>query len=133
MTPELYWLTLTALITALFWLPYILNRIIVRGLVPAITSTTAETTGDQSEWAQRAIRAHLNAVENLAVMAPVVLIAHVLNISTPATQTAVMVFFFARLAHYFVYTAGIPVARTLAFAAGWMATMTVILSILGWI
>ena len=133
MTPELYWLTLTVLMTGLFWLPYILDRIRVRGLVAALTSTTAEVTDDQSQWAKRAIRAHLNAIENLAVMAPAVLIAHALNISTSATQTAVMVYFVARLVHYLVYTAGIPVVRTLAFAVGWMATVTVLLSILGWV
>jgi uncharacterized MAPEG superfamily protein len=133
MTTELYWLTLTILMTALFWLPYILDRILVRGLIPAITGTTAETTDDQSEWAKRAIRAHLNAVENLVIMAAAVLIANALSVSTPATQTAVMVYFFARLVHYIVYTAGIPVVRTLAFAAGWLCQMTVVLAVLGWI
>ncbi|MFT5511059.1 MAG: putative MAPEG superfamily protein [Hyphomicrobiaceae bacterium] len=133
MTPELYWLTLTILMTGLFWLPYILDRIIVRGLIPAISGTTAETTDDQSEWAKRAIRAHINAIENLALMAPAVLIAHALNISTPVTQSAVMVYFIARLVHYIVYTVGIPVVRTLAYAVGWAATISVVLSILGWI
>lgn len=133
MTPELYWLTLTILMTGLFWLPYILDRIIVRGLMTAISGTTAETTDDQSEWAKRAIRAHMNAIENLALLAPAVLIAHALNISTPVTQSAVMVYFFARLVHYLVYTAGIPVVRTLAYAVGWAATISILLSILGWI
>lgn len=133
MTPELYWLTLTILMTGLFWLPYILDRIIVRGLIPAISGTTAETTDDQSEWAKRAIRAHMNAIENLALMAPAVLVAHALNISTPVTQSAVMVYFIARLVHYIVYTVGIPVVRTLAYAVGWAATISVVLSILGWI
>lgn len=133
MTPALYWLTLTLLMTALFWLPYILDRIMVRGLIPAITGTMAETSADQSEWAKRAIRAHINAIENLVIMAPAVLIAHVLNISSPTIGTAVMVYFFARLVHFVVYTAGIPVVRTLAYAVGWFATMTVVLSILGWV
>ena len=133
MTTELYWLTLTVLMTALFWLPYILDRIVVRGLITAITGTTAERTDDQSEWAQRAIRAHINAIENLAIMAPAVLIAHVLSISTPVTQTAVMVYFFARLVHFLVYTFGIPVVRTLAFAAGMLCQLAVVLTILGWI
>ena len=133
MTIELYWHTLTLLMTALFWLPYILDRIMVRGLITAISGTNAETGTGQSEWAKRAMRAHMNAIENLAIMAPAVLIAHVLKVSTPATGTAVMVYFFARLVHYLVYTAGIPVVRTPAYAVGWLATMTVILTILGWI
>ncbi len=133
MTTELYWLTLTVLMTALFWVPYILNRIAVRGLITAITGVTPETVGDQSMWAQRAIKAHQNAVENLAVIVPVVLIAHILNISTPVTQTAIVVYFFARLVHFLVYTAGIPVVRTLAFATGWAAQMAFVAAIHGWL
>ncbi len=132
MTKELYWLTLTVLMTALFWVPYILDRIVVRGLWPAISDTRPEGSGPHSLWAQRAIRAHLNAVENLAIFVPAVLTAHVLNISTPATQTAVVVYFVARLVHFAVYTAGIAVVRTLAFAVGWAAQIAIIASILGW-
>ncbi|MFY0610502.1 MAG: MAPEG family protein [Hyphomicrobiaceae bacterium] len=131
MTPELYWLTLTALMTALMWLPYILDRIMVRGLIPAITGTTAEVTDDQSEWAKRAIRAHINAIENLAIIAPAVLVAHALSISTSVTQSAVMIYFFARLVHYIVYTAGIPVVRTLAFAVGVLCQLAVLFAVLG--
>ncbi|MBI3504937.1 MAG: MAPEG family protein [Proteobacteria bacterium] len=132
MTKELYWLTLTVLMTALFWVPYILDRIVVRGLWPAISDTKPEGSGPHSLWAQRAIRAHLNAVENLAIFVPAVLVAHVLNVSTPATQTAVVVYFFARLVHFAVYTAGVAVVRTLAFTVGWIAQIAILASILGW-
>ena len=133
MTTELYWLTLTVLMTALFWLPYILDRLAVRGIVPALADTQPEGGGPHSLWAQRAIRAHTNAVENLAIFVPAVLVAHLLNISTPATRMAVVVYFIARLIHFIVYTAGVPVARTLAFAVGWGAQMVILLSILKWI
>lgn len=133
MTTELYWLTLTVLMTALFWLPYILDRLAVRGIVPALADTRPEGGGPHSLWAQRAIRAHTNAVENLAIFVPAVLVAHLLNISTPATRMAVVVYFIARLIHFIVYTAGVPVARTLAFAVGWGAQMVILLSILKWI
>ncbi len=66
-------------------------------------------------------------------MAPAVLVAHAVGISTPLTQTAVMVYFFARLVHYLVYTFGIPVVRTLAFAAGLLCQLSVLLAILGWV
>lgn len=133
MTTELYWLTLTVLMTALFWLPYILDRLAVRGLIPALTDTKPENGGPASLWAQRAIRAHVNAVENLAIFVPAVLVAHILNISTPATRMAVVVYFFARLVHFVVYTAGVPLVRTLAFAVGWGAQVVLLLSILKWI
>jgi uncharacterized MAPEG superfamily protein len=131
-TSELYWLTLTVLMTALFWVPYILDRLVVRGVLPAITDSKPENDGPHSLWAQRAIKAHENAVENLVIFAPAVLIAHLLNISTPATKMAVVIYFFARLIHYFVYMAGIPVVRTLSFAVGWAAQIVIIASILHW-
>lgn len=133
MTTELYWLALTVLMTSLFWVPYILDRIMVRGLISAITGTGPETTDDQSEWAQRAICAHRNAVENLVVFAPAVLLLHALNLSTPMTQLAAAAYFFVRLAHFLIYTMGIPVLRTLTFAAGWVAQVVIIATVLGWL
>jgi uncharacterized MAPEG superfamily protein len=132
-TTELYWLTLTVLMTALFWVPYILDRLAVRGIWPALSDTRPEGGGPHSLWAQRAIRAHQNGVENLAIFVPAVLVAHLLNISTQATRTAVVVYFLARLIHFFVYTAGVPVVRTLAFAVGWAAQIVLLASILHWI
>lgn len=133
MTTELYWLTITTLMTGLFWLPYILDRIAVRGLWPAISDTGPETGEEHSLWAKRALKAHQNAVENLAVFAALVLIAHQLGVSNAATQGAAIVYFFARLAHFLVYSFGVPVARTLLFAVGWGAQMVLAAAILGWV
>lgn len=130
MTQELYWLSLTVLMTALFWLPYVLNRIAVRGLILTITDTKAEDGRTPSLWAQRAQAAHKNAVENLVIFAAAVLIAHAANLSTPETQTAAMVYFFARLVHFLVYTFGIPVLRTVSFAVGWAAQIVILCAIL---
>ncbi len=132
MTTELYWLTLTALMTALFWVPYVLNRVVMTGLGGALAGG-APDSGSLSTWAQRASKAHTNAIENLAIFAPIVLTAHVLGISSAATKAAVVVYFFARLLHFVVYSAGIPAARTLTFTAGWLAQIAIIASILRWI
>lgn len=132
MTTELYWLTLTALMTALFWVPYVLNRMVTNGLGGTLAGG-APDSHTLSTWAQRAIKAHGNAVENLAIFAPIVLTAHVLGISNNATKAAVVVYFFARLLHFLVYSAGIPAARTLTFTAGWLAQIAIIASILRWI
>ena len=131
MSPELYWLMLTVLMTAFLWLPYILDRVVVRGALPALLDRKAETGHPHSEWAKRAIRAHENAVENLIIFAPAVLAAHMLGVSTELTQTAVVVYFFARLAHYAIYVSGAPFFRTIAFVAGWAAQIAVILAVLG--
>lgn len=130
MTTELYWLTLTVLMTAVFWVPYILDRLVVRGVVGAVTDTKPETGAPHSLWGQRARQAHQNAVENLMIFAPAVLVAHALNISTSTTQAAVVVYFFARLVHFLVYTTGIPLVRTLSFAVGWGAQIAILITIL---
>src|SRR5262249_29975695 len=95
--------------------------------------TQPENGGPHSLWAQRAIKAHENSVENLAIIVPAVLVAHLLSISTPATKAAIVIYFLARLIHFFVYLGGVPVARTLAFTVGWVAQTVFLLSILRWI
>jgi len=130
MSKELLWLTWTVVLTGVMWIPYILDRIQVRGLAGAMANP-APTDKAHSLWAQRLMHAHRNAVENLVVFAPLVLILDALNISTPATVVACAVFFYARLAHAVVYTLGIPVARTLAFAVGFAAEVVLVLTILG--
>ena len=128
MTIELHWMLLTVLMTGLFWVPYVLERMAVRGIV----GTLGDSDKPQAAWAQRAIRAHGNAVENLAIFVPAVLALHVLAISTPTTQMAATVYFYARLGHFIVLTAGLPVVRTLTFLTGWAAQMVLLAAALGW-
>jgi uncharacterized MAPEG superfamily protein len=131
MTPELTWLTATAFITALMWLPYILMLIVQMGLVGALTDPQHETE-IETRWARRAKRAHTNAVENLVVFAPLAIAVHLTGMGSETTATICAVFFYTRLAHYVVYTAGIPVIRTLLFAVGWACQMMLALTLLGW-
>jgi uncharacterized MAPEG superfamily protein len=130
MSKELYWLTLTAAMTAIFWVPYILDRIMVRGVMGA-TANPSPNDKPQSPWAERMIAAHTNAVENLVVFAPLVLITHALNIHTGTTAFACALYFWCRLAHVAVYTAAIPLARTLAFLGGFIAQAMLVLAIFG--
>lgn len=130
MSYELKWLIYTIMLTSLLWIPYVLNRIIVRGLLPAMGNPSSDDR-PHSAWAERTIKAHTNAVENLVLFAPAVLTVHVLGISTSVTQTAVVVYFFARLAHYLIYIAGVPVLRTLAFTISLVSIFTLALSALG--
>lgn len=131
MSQEIFWLTLTTLMTGLFWIPYVLDRIVVRGLFPVLLTREAEDPADQSLWARRAARAHANGVENLVLFAAAVLTANVMHVSTAATRGAAEAYFFARLVHFVVYTIGIPSLRTLAFTAGWIAWLVIVIAILG--
>jgi len=127
MPKELFWLTLTIAMTGLFWVPYILDRASVRGLSGAM-GNPSPSDKPQSAWAQRMMAAHTNAVENLVLFAPLVLILQDLKISNDTTVLACAVYFWARLAHYLIYTFGIPVARTLAFTVAWLATAVLVLA-----
>ena len=130
MSRELMWLTLTVILTGVLWIPYIIDRILVRGAAGAMANPSRRDK-PQSAWAQRLYFAHTNAVENLMIFAPLVLILDAQGISTPATALACAVYFWARLAHAIVYTMGVPVLRTLAFTVGFLAQVVLVLAIFG--
>ncbi len=129
LTPELHALLFITTATLLMWVPYVLMRILKRGLLGAMANPSPNDPAVPA-WAERAKNAHLNGVENLAVFAPVVLIAAAIGVSTHATAVAAWTYVAARLVHYVVYTAGIPIVRTLAFAVGFVATLSIITALL---
>lgn len=130
MTRELLWLTLTVILTGILWIPYIVDRIMVRGLMGAMANPSRDDK-PQSPWAQRLYFAHTNAVDNLVVFAPLVLILDSIGHSTQMTVIACAVYFWARLAHAIIYALGIPVLRTLAFSVGFLAQAVLALAVFG--
>ena len=85
MSTELFWLVLTVAMTGLFWVPYIPDRIMARGLMGAMANPSPSDKA-QSPWARRMMAAHTNAVENLVIFAPLVLTARALSIATVSTS-----------------------------------------------
>jgi hypothetical protein len=83
-TPELHSLVLISTATALMWVPYVLARMTSHGVLRAI-GTPGPGYPTDAPWAERARRAHLNAIENLAVFAPLVLVGAIIGVSTKAT------------------------------------------------
>lgn len=128
MTAELTSLTWVAALLAITWIPYILNAIMVRGLVDAV-GYPAEPK-PLAPWAQRMKAAHYNSVENLVLFATLVLIANAASISNETTVLMCQVYFWARVVHLVSYTLGIPWVRTLAFAAGWIACVALLIELL---
>lgn len=128
LSPELYWLTLTITMTALMWVPYLVNRIFEIG---AWATLSVPKLKPESPWADRLIRAHANAVENLVVFAPLAIAVQVAGLNTPFTAMACAVYFYARVTHLVAYIAAVPVIRTLAFTAGFFSQMTLALHLLG--
>lgn len=128
MKTELLYLTFVAAFTGLMWVPYILDRLAVRGLTDAVGYP--EHPKPQSPWAQRLMKAHSNAVENLAVFAALVLAAHALGITNSAITIACIAYFWARVVHALAYTFAIPWVRTLAFTVGFFAQAVIAWQIL---
>jgi uncharacterized MAPEG superfamily protein len=128
MKTELLYLTLVSALTGLLWLPYILDRLAVRGLDDAVGYP--ENPKPQSPWARRLMKAHANAIENLAVFATLVLVAHAAGVSNDTTGMACIGYFWARVVHALAYTFAVPWVRTLAFAVGFFAQAAIVWQLL---
>jgi uncharacterized MAPEG superfamily protein len=103
-------------------MPYILNRLAVgKGVLHEVGYPDEATR--MSPWAERLKRAHSNAVENLVVFAPLVLVAHAAGLSTSATSLAAVIYLWARVAHAGSYVFAIPWVRTIGFSVGWACQM----------
>ncbi len=127
--PELIILALICLLTVMMWIPYIIARAARANVAPAAGNGHSPSTR-LAPWAQRAQKAHANAVENLVIFAPLVVVAALLNVNNAITLIAAKVYLLARIVHYIAHTAGIPVIRTLAFQTGFVATVTIAIVIL---
>lgn len=129
MKPEMMSLVLISAFTGLLWIPYVLNRMVVRGLISTVGYPVDPPP--LAPWAQRLRSAHANAVENLVVFAALILAAQALGISTPVTAAAGSLYLWSRVAHAVTYTFGVPWLRTLAFTGGFVAQMMVAWVLLG--
>ena len=125
MTTELTYLFLTSLFLTLAWIPHIVGQVMVQGLLTPNDYTNLREQSDFPAWVRRANRAHVNLVEQFAAFAALVLIAHVLEISTSTTAMAAAVYFWSRVAHFVVFIAGVTVlmARTVIFSVSWVAIL----------
>lgn len=125
MTTELFWLLLTAILAASLWIPYIIGV------------NTAAHEGKESEfirppdhskmpaWVHRSHRAHLNLLEQFLPFAVIVIIGHLLGVSSIVTVWCSILFFWLRVLHAVGMISGkarFPVRPTI-FTLGWLVTM----------
>ena len=123
MKTELLYLALVTAFTGLLWFPYVLDRTKGWGLADTVGYPTNPKPLDP--WAERLRKAHANAVENLVIFAPLVLVANAMGMTGGAIATAAMVYFWARVLHAVAYAAAWPWIRTLAFTAGWLSCVVI--------
>jgi len=100
--------------SGVLWGPYILNRLYEEGIAKAIWNPEPDA-GPKAKWAVRMMRAHENAVENLVIFIPLVFIIQISGLNNENTAYACALYFFTRLAHYLVFSFGIPILRVVIF------------------
>lgn len=122
MTTDLRYLAFTAILTAALWIPYVVCQVLTNGpLAPA--NYVDPTPRPLPPWGRRADRAYLNAVENFAPFAALVIIAHIAGKADAMTVFWSAWFFWLRLAHAVVYLFGIPYVRTIVFTLSFVAVV----------
>ena len=114
MTPELTYLVWSAVLTFVLVLIAVSGAQLQVGL-PTLAGNR-EGLPEMESWAGRAQRAHRNMLESLILFAILVLVARAANVSNAMTVLGAQLFFWGRVAHAAIYLAGIPWARTAAWA-----------------
>ena len=123
---------LSAVWIAIAWVLYLLDRIMVRGLVGAMANPSPDLT-PQSDWAVRAKAAHVVAIQAFSAFAPLAILAMIRIPEDGYPNILAMTFFIGIFAHYVIYAIGIPVLRTLSFSLAALSTLALGLRVLGFI
>lgn len=118
MTFDLWILLGFALLTEILTLPPVVARGAVPGGIKWIFHNRDTVLEGVAPWGGRAVRAHNNLADNLAIYAAVIGIAHITGATNGTTAMAGMVLLSARVLHAMVYIVGIPYLRTAVFAVG---------------
>jgi len=129
---ELQYLAWVTILTLLLRIPWMVNKVTVRGLDTATGYPLDSAPLDP--WAQRLWIAHEDALGNLVVFAVLILILHVVGASSAWTQGAAAAYFWARVVHCIVYAFAIPRVKTIAFLFGFGAQLVLAwhLVVLAW-
>ena len=123
MTPDLWILLSLALLTEILTLPPLIARGSVPGGIRWIFYNRDTELQGVAPWGGRAVRAHDNLADNLAIYAVVIGLAHVTGASNDVTAIAGETLLGARVLHAVIYIAGIPYLRTAVFAVAQLAML----------
>jgi uncharacterized MAPEG superfamily protein len=124
MTTDLWYLALTAVLTASLWIPYVVSQVMTNGPLQRENYIDPEIR-PMPLWGKRAHRVYLNAIEVFAPFAVLVIIAHVAGKVSSIEIFWIQFFFWVRLGHAVVYWAAFPWIRTILFTLGWIAVVAI--------
>ena len=116
MTIDLWILLSLALLTELLTLPPLVARGSVPGGIKWIFYNRDTELAGVAPWGGRAVRAHSNLADNLAMYAVVIGMAYLTGSTNDVTQFAGIILLIARVLLAVVYIVGIPYLRTAVFA-----------------
>jgi len=128
MTTDLWSLVWTALLALLMPTVYVVGRMQTPGGMEWALGNRAQPFA-VPQWAARAERAHANLVENLGPFIILVLAAHVSGKANGWTAVGAQVFFWSRVAHAIVYTAGMIGVRTAVFFVGTIGELLILMQL----
>ncbi len=124
MNTELIYLTLTMVLAASLWIPYIVG-VNMHPQTGVDDFARPPPLSGFPPWVHRAHRAHLNMIETAMPFAALVLLAYSMDISNGWTIWAAIVFFWVRVAHAAGMISGwarFPV-RPIIFTVSWLCTL----------
>ena len=126
MTAEIYWLTLSVILTAIMVTPYAVFRTIkLGGLWQVFKTPLPGDSPIEAAWAHRAYRAHMNAFEGLILFAPLAIAVHITGMSNEVTVTASATYFWARLIYAPLYYFDVPFLKTTAWSVAFIACFVI--------
>ena len=117
---------------AIAWVPYVLDRIMVRGLAGSMANPSLDLA-PQSDWAVRAKAAHVVAIQAFSAFAPLAILAMIRIPEDGYPNILAITFFIGIFAHYVIYVIGITMLRTLSFSLAALSTLALGLRVLGFI
>jgi len=129
MTTDLWMLVSTALLCIGIPFIYGAGRFLQPGGL-AWSAGNRETEFPVPDWTKRAVKAHLNLIENLAPFAIFVLVAYVSGKTNTVSALGSTIFFWGRVIHLFAYIAGISYLRTIAWFGSWVGGIMVLMQLL---
>lgn len=129
MTIDLWMLVWTGFLGAVIPVIYGSGRFSVPGGI-AWAFGNRESSLPVKPWVERAVRAHNNLTENLALFAILVLVAQITGKANATTALGAELFFYGRVAHIALYTAGAKYLRTAAFFVGVAGEVLILLQLL---
>lgn len=123
MTPDLWILLSLAILAEFLTLPPLVARGSVPGGIRWIFYNRDSELVGVAPWGGRAVRAHRNLADNLAIYAIVIGIACMTGATNHTTLIAGIVLLIARVLHATVYIAGIPYLRTAVYGTAQVAML----------